>query len=171
MKRERAKHHIDGVFVLVCFCVFTACVLMVLLTGAKSYRKLVGRDSAAYSQSIAVRYVTAKIRHADTADCIFVGDFSGNQRSGEGGDTLFLTEKVEGETYYTRIYYYKGYIRELFTSSSDSFARADGNPVLKAAGMRFSLEGKTGLLTVFSTDADGRTAEVTLSLRSGEAAE
>lgn len=171
MKKNAAKHHIDGVFVLLCFCVFAACVLLVLLTGARSYQRLVRRDSASYSRSITVRYVAAKIRHADAADSIFVGDFSGDDLRAEKGDTLFLMEKVDGQTYYTRIYYYKGYVRELFASSSDRFARADGDTVLKARGLRFSLERTTGLLTVSGTDGDGRTANVTLSLRSGEAAE
>lgn len=171
MKKTTAKHHMDGVFVLLCFCVFAACVLMVLLTGAKSYRGLVSRDAASYSRSIAVRYVTAKIRHADAENCVFVGSFSGDNLTAEDGNTLFLAEKVDGQTYYTRIYYYKGYIRELFTAASDSFSRADGDTVLKAKKLRFTLERKTGLLTIFTTDADGRTATATLSLRSGEAAE
>lgn len=169
MKRYAAKHHMDGVFVLLCFCVFAACVLMVLLTGARSYRGLVSRDAASYSRSIAARYVTAKIRHADAEDSISVSDFSGNDLAAEAGNTLFLAEKENGQTYYTRIYYYKGYVRELFTSASDSFARADGDAVMKAKKLHFSLDREAGLLTVFSTDQRGQTAEVMLSLRSREA--
>lgn len=170
LRKNAAKHHIEGAVVLLGFCVFALCVLLVLLTGARSYRGLAARDSASYSQNIAARYVAAKIRHADMADSIFIGDFSGKNPAAERGMTLFLAEKDGGQTYYTRIYYYRGFVRELYASASDSFQPADGDTVLAAGGLRFSLERNTGLLTVYSTDRKGRRAEVTLSLRSQEAA-
>ena len=169
LRRYAAKHSIDGVFVLLCFCVFAACVLMVLLTGARAYRGLVDRDAASYSQSIAVRYVSAKIRHADAADSIFVGDFSGVDLTGGTGDTLFLKETDDGQIYYTRIYCDKGCVRELFAAASGKFERTDGNAILRARKLRFSLDRQAELLTVFSTDQRGRTAEITLALRSREA--
>lgn len=170
MKRTTPKHHMDGVFVLLCFCVFAACVLMVLLTGAKSYRGLVRRDDASYAKTIPARYVAARVRHADDADSVFVGNFSG-EKTDETGSTLFLAETEDGQTYYTRIYCYKGYVRELYAAASGSFHPGDGDTVLKAKKLRFQLEPDTGLLTVFSTDRSGRTAQLTLSLRSQEAAE
>lgn len=170
LRKNAAKHHIAGAVVLLGFCVFALCILLVLLTGARSYRGLAARDSASYSRNIAARYVAAKIRHADMADSIFVGDFSGENQTAEKGTTLFLAEKDGGRTYYTRIYCYKGFVRELYAPASDSFQPADGDTVLAAEELRFRLERNTGLLTVYSTDRGGQTAEVTLSFRSREVA-
>jgi hypothetical protein len=160
------KHHIDGVFVLLLFGVFAACVLMVLLTGAGSYQRLTERDAHSYDQRICVQYLAARVRHADTTGGVFVGTFDGKPE--EAGDTLFLAETLDGETYWTRIYYYDGYVRELFTAADGEFEPEDGDPVLTAQSLSFSL--KDGLLTAETADADGEAAELTLALRSGEGA-
>lgn len=164
MKKLTSKHHISGLFALLAFCVFAVCVLLVLLTGARTYRALTARDEESYSRSICVRYVAAKVRHAETAEGVFIGDFSGRDLTGNSGDTLFLTEKDDGELYYTRIYFYDGYIRELYTLASGSFEPKDGNPVMKGENLSFKLDETGTLLTVFSTDENGKKADLTLLL-------
>lgn len=166
MRNTAGKHRIDGVFVLLLFSIFAVCVLLVLLTGAGSYRRLTERDAESYDQRIAVQYVAAKIRGADADDCIFTGDFSGTAAS--DGDTLHLLEKIGGVLYDTRVYYYEGYIRELFTAADAAFSPEDGNPVLSARGLAFDWNGR--LLTVTATDEAGKTTTLTLAPRSGEGA-
>lgn len=160
------KHHIAFVFVLLAFCIFAVCILLVLLTGANSYRSLTRRDTETYSRSICVRYIAAKVRHADTAGSIEVGRFS--TPSGECGGTLFLAEENEGKLYYTRIYCYQGYVRELYAAASESFEPLDGEPVLKAQNLWFQLNREDGLLTIRSRDEQGRKESLTLSLRSSK---
>lgn len=177
MKRAGVRqHHLDGLFVLALFGVFAGCVLAVLLTGAGSYRRLVARDAAAFSRRTAVQYIAAKVRQADAAApdgrCgVFVGAFAAGEPSGGvsagTGDTLFLEETVDGASYYTRIYYYDGYIRELYTAASAAAAPEDGEKVLDARALAFTL--KDGLLSVTAAEESGGTAALSLELRSGEA--
>ena len=47
----------DGVFVLLLFCVFAVCVLSVLLTGAGAYRRLTERDRVSYDRQIGRAHV------------------------------------------------------------------------------------------------------------------
>lgn len=166
MKQQAKKHNMDGAFVLLVFTVFAACILMVLLTGAGAFRRISARDGASYDRRVGISYLAAKVRHADTADGVFVGDFDGGRS--EEGDTLFLTEKIDGELYDTRIYYYDGYVRELFAAADGDFSPADGEPVLPAESLTFHLED--GLLSVQTTDGDGAPSQLTLSLRSDEGA-
>ena len=89
----------EGLLVLLLFGVFAACVLSVLLMGAGRYRVLTERDDASYSWRTAAQYLTTRVRQADTADGVRVGAFDG----GEGEDTLFLTEQIDGVAYTTRV--------------------------------------------------------------------
>jgi hypothetical protein len=166
LERKEAQHHIDGVFVLLLFSVFAVCILLVLLTGARSYRALTARDSASFDKRTCVQYVAAKVRHADCADGVFVGSFDGTV--GESGDTLFLRD---GDGYETRIYWYDGAVRELYAAQGESFSPEDGDEVLSAQSLSFSLH--EGLLTVAAVDDAGTETTVSLALRSGsrEAAE
>lgn len=166
MKLGTEKHHIDGVFVLLLTVVFAACILLVLFTGAGTYRSITQRGDEDYARRVCVQYVAAKVRHADGSGNVFVGDFSGKRAS--GGDTLFLAEQHSGKTYYTRVYYWDGYVRELFTEAGGTFAKNDGAPVLAAKSLRFSYDTGTGLLDVRTEDTAGNPSALTLSLRSGE---
>jgi len=166
MRHATGSHRVDGVFVLLVFSVFAVCVLMVLLSGAGSYRRLTERDTESYSRRTAVQYVAAKVRSADAQDRIYVGAFSGTAAS--DGDTLHLLENIDGTLYDTRIYYCDGYLRELFAQAGASFEPEDGNPVLAAEGLGFQYDARHHLLTVSAADSAGSVTEMTLSLRSGE---
>jgi hypothetical protein len=160
------KTHIDGVFVLLLFGVFATCILTVLLLGVGSYRRLTERDARNFDRYTCLQYVAAKVRHADAAGDVFVGDFDGTPAA--AGDTLFLSERADGEICWTRIYCCDGYIRELFTAAGGGFAPEDGEVVLEAQSLDFSLDPEGGLLHFDVTDADGSRSGLTLALRSGE---
>lgn len=164
MEKEMVKSHMDGVFVLLGTGVFAVCILLVLLSGADTYRKLARRDASSYDRRICCEYVAAKVRHADAAGCVWVGDFSG--APSQQGDTLVLTEQVDGTTYLTRIYYYDGWVRELYSAEGGSFSPEDGDAVLEARSLAFTL--RAGLLTVETVDGSGDFSELCLALRSGE---
>ena len=143
--------------------VFAACILSVLLTGAGTYRDLTqrGRDSAA--QRTAGQYLATKLRQWDTADAVELGTF---------GDcsALLLHEEIDGEDYITRIYYWDGYIRELFTLADGEFFPEDGETVLPAAGLTFAAGTAPGTVTAEITDTAGTVTIRLLYLRSGEEA-
>ena len=169
-----------GLLALLLFGVFAVCVLSVLLTGADAYRRLTDRDQASYDRRTAAQYIATRVRQADAAGggprVCMAGAFDGEMPVNgvgmwpTGGDTLFLEEAIDGELYYTRIYYYDGYIRELFSSADAALAPEDGEKVLAARGLTFDWGpgGAPGsLLTAELTDADGGVERVVLSLRSG----
>lgn len=163
MKQRMTRSHMDGMLILLLTSVFAVCVLLVLLSGADSYRSLAERDAASYDQRICCEYVAAKIRHADGAGRIWVGDFSGTPM--QQGDTLILAEEVDGTAYWTRVYYYDGWVRELYCAQDYTFSPEDGDTVLKAQSLQFTLQDD--LLTVQTVDASGNSSELSLALRSG----
>lgn len=157
----------SSILVLVLFAVFAVCILSVLLMGADSYQTLTKRDQASYDRRTAAQYITTKIRQNDRSHAVFVGDFE-NVLPREHGNTLYLTETVDGEEYCTRLYCHDGYIRELFATSGGGFSFEDGEKVLPAQSIHFSMNG--GFVTVELEYSDGAMEQFVLTLRSMEVA-
>ncbi len=157
MKKREIQHHTDALAALLLFGVFAACILAVLLTGAGAYRRLTGRDQAAYARRTALQYVATRVRQSDVLDQVEVEDFRG---------VTALVLREEGG-YVTRVYCHDGFIKELYADEEEAFlVPGDGERILEARGLEFSLED--GLLTVTATDGSGVVSTLLLSLRSGE---
>lgn len=114
MKDKVKKVHIEKVFIFLLFTIFAGAVVIVLSLGANIYKSLVERDNAAYEKHLGTGYIAAKIHGNDRKDAIAIGGFV-NEKQDDGIKTLHIYEKIEGEWYDTRIYYYDGAIREVFT--------------------------------------------------------
>ena len=166
MRRGQTRHHgLDSVFVLLLFGVFACCLMLVLLTGARSYKSVADRREEAYEQRICTQYIDTKVRHNDYSGGVTVGPFSVEEPE---LSTLFLHQTIEGEDYWVRIYCYDGTVRELFTEADQTMEPEDGQEVMAASALHFTLE--EGLLTITTTDTAGQTSELSLLLRSGEEA-
>lgn len=166
MKKRWIKHEIDSVFVLLLFALFAGCVLMVLLLGASSYERIVVRDGQAYDARTGVQYIAARLRHSDEAGHVQVGSFSSRtDAAADDISTLYLKLNGTEEAYYTKIYYYDGYIRELLCSEQISLNPEDGQEVLAASGFWAELDGS--LLRVTIREEDGDEHSISLFLRSG----
>lgn len=157
MKKQAAQHHMDALMALILFGVFAACVLAVLLTGARAYQRLTERDRSAFDRRTALQYIATRIRQSDVAGAVTVEDFG-------GVDCLCLWQ---GD-YVTRVYCYDGQLRELFTDPQADMGPEAGEPVLEVQAVDFAL--REGLLTVTATLADGTGDSLYLALRSGEGA-
>ncbi len=156
--RQNEKRHMDGLAALLLFGVFACCVLGVLLTGAGAYRRLTERDQASYERRTCAQYIATRVRQADRLGGVSVERFG-------GVPALRLTD--EGG-YITYVYCCEGYLMELYAAPDAELTPADGEKLLRAAGMEVSLAG--GLLEVSVTGADGGVDRLYLSLRCGEGA-
>ena len=167
MKQMTEKHEIDGVFVLILFALFAGSILMVLLLGASSYEKLVQRDQESYNTRTGIQYIAAKLRHNDEADCVQVGSFS--ERTNKEADditTLYLRMGADGEYYYTKIYYYDGYIREVLCLEDGELSPDAGQEILPAKGLVIKEEGS--LIQVTVVDEQEKEHNIHLAIRSSQ---
>ena len=95
MRRGQTRRHgLDSVFVLLLFGVFACCLMLVLLTGARSYKSVADRGEVAYEQRICTQYIATKVRHNDYSGGVTVGPFSAEEPE---LSTLFLHQTIEGE--------------------------------------------------------------------------
>lgn len=157
MKRRTIQHHMDGLAALLLFGVFAVCVLLVLITGASAYRRLTERDQSSYERRTAVQYIATRVRQADCLDSVFVEPFG-------DVDALVL---ADGD-YLTRVYWYDGWLMELYCAAGADMEPRDGEKILEAGGLELSQED--GLLEAVLTNSDGGRDALRLSLRSGEEA-
>ncbi len=157
MKKRSIQHHMDGLAALLLFGVFAVCVLMVLLSGADAYRRLVDRDQTAYDRRIGVQYVATRLHQADSLDYVTVEKFGDS-------DALLLSDN---DGYVTRIYCYEGYLMELYAAKDAILEPQAGEAIMESAGLELSLTD--GLLMIIIADKEGEQGiPLRLSLRSGE---
>ena len=158
MKKLLKQSNTDSVLALLLLAIFAVCVLIVLLTGADSFRSLSDRDQASFNRRTAAQYITTRLRQADQSGGAYLEDF--------GGITaLTCREEVDGENYLTRVYFHEGYIYELFCSTESELRPEDGEKVLPVDSLSFREEN--GLITAAITDIGGESVCVSAALRSG----
>ena len=134
MRENHSK--LTQLLALLALTVFCICVLLVLLTSASVYQKLVEKGETAYLCRTAAGYLRTRVRQAQTV----------RLESFDGIEALVLEETLEGETYVTRVYCQGGFLRELYTVPGAASAAEDGEPILKLEYVSFSMDGN--LLTV-----------------------
>lgn len=153
MRRRGNQHQMGGLLMLLLFGVFAVCVLAVLLTGARAYRRLTQRDQVAFDRRACVQYLTTRVRQADAGGGVALRPF------GEG-DALLLPA---GEGYVTWVYWHDGWLMELYTFEDAALAPEDGARIMPLEGLSLSLAD--GVLTAELADGAGGTDTLLLSLR------
>ena len=136
MKEKR--YAITDVAALLVLTAFAMCVLLVLLTGANLYRKLVDSAEESYLHRTALQYLTTRIRQAEAVE---IGSF-------DGCDALILEETAGQEICVTRVYCYDGWLRELYTVPGAQVSARDGEALLEAAALALKQEGNLLILTL-----------------------
>ena len=129
MKENRFP--ITRVLGLLILTVFALCLLLVLLTGASAYGKLVDKGEASYTRRTALQYLTTRVRQAETVE---IGEL-------EGCQTLRLLETIDGETYITHVYCYEGWLRELYAVPGAKLLPQAGEKILELEHFSVRLEG------------------------------
>lgn len=164
----RKKHRFpDSLLVLMLFGIFAACILAVLLTGAKAYKRLTERGEQAFDSRTAQRYIEMRLHQADEKGRIYLGGFDGKNGKVEDTSVLFLEESAEGRVYETRVYCFDGYICELFTEAGTEMEPEDGEKIIPAAGLSFRWE-KPDFLEASLTDTEGKEFKIYYRIRSRE---
>lgn len=157
MKQRESK--ITGLLVLTVFALFSLCILMVLLTGAKGYEALVSRGEKTYVCRTAAQYLATRVRQSDAMDGISVEDFGGES-------ALVLRQEIDGEVYITRIYCHDGFLQELFSAENGSVSPEDGEKLMELISLVF--EKTENILHARFLTAAGEEQNLVWYLRSGE---
>ena len=164
MRVHYKKLKISRVFPLLCFTMFAACIVMVLIMGAKLYSRSNSRNTEDYYHRTVTSYVTTRVMQSSVAGNFFVGDFD-SATPDDSGDTFFFIEYFDGVAYITRLYCYDGALYELFSPADVELDPSAGERVLSLSEMSFRIED--GLLISQIKFADGKDETLRISLRTG----
>ena len=139
MNKQISK--LTDVLALLVFGAFALSVLLALLISAGAYRDLTADAQAQFDRRTALRYITTRVHQAQSVTVEPFGD----------GPALVMREELDSGTYLIRIYHHEGMLRELYCEASASLRPEDGEPILEADALDFSLEGRI-LTVVLGTD-------------------
>lgn len=124
MFKKEQHHTVDVLFVITLFLVFAVSVVMLTGTGANVYRNIVNSMSENYDSRTSFTYVINKIHTSDTDGAVTLGTY-------DGLDAVLISEEVSNVNYCTYLYYYDGYMREVFTRYGSEYDPGLGTPLFE----------------------------------------
>lgn len=160
MNKQITKRSVSGLAALLLVGVFGASILLVLLTGANLYQRVIQTDRQTGEDRIRTQFIATSVRQAPAPGSVTVEPFG-------DGDALVIRREIQGKVYLTRIYCYDGWLMQLFAEEQGDFDPRDGETVVPADQMTLLLEDDL-LRAEFL--CGGRTSRIWLYLPEGEEA-
>ena len=146
------KHTVDTLFVFLLYGLFALFSLLLILIGARVYKRTVENTEARGDVRASLSYVANKVRASDRASL----------ETRDGLSVLVLTQEFEGDLFETYIYYTGGVLREWLAEAGTPFSPEKGETVASLSS--FSIEEEDGLLAVTTAGRDGRSHTLHIAL-------
>lgn len=157
-KTHSYTHRIDTIFVIALFAVFAVTAFLVVLIGAKQYKQTADKMNHNYEVRTATSYLQEKIRQNDENANFQVVPFFETQ-------ALSFSTIEEGQIYFTYIYYYDGYLRELYVSQDSIYEISSGHKIISLNNF-VPEKLQSNLLKITVTDTKNNTFPLYLTLHS-----
>lgn len=158
-KKFENRHMVDVLFVITLFCVFAVCAILMIAVGAKVYQNTIDNMDTHFTSSTSMSYITEKIRQNDEAGGLSICEFGGS-------NALLLTQTIHDEKYFTYIYSYGGYLKELFTKEGIDLDPSAGQNILAIQDF-YIQEVKDSLFEITLVDKNHKTNVVTIGSKCG----
>lgn len=137
---------VDVFFILGLFALFALTTFVVIIIGAGQYKKTADSMDQNYESRTVTSYLEEQIHQHDSGDGISIVDF-------EGSKAIAMKSVENGENYTTFIYYYDGYIRELYVGDDALYVASSGQKIIEVNSFEPSIM-KDGLIQVIFTDTN-----------------
>ncbi len=145
-----------GAAVLFTLLLFSLLAMLLTTMGISVYKGVVNGSEHNYEKRMAVSYISNRVRRADRAGAVSVGEFAGS-------DALLLGSEYNGVQYVTKIFYYDGSICELFSRADYDVEAGGGTALLPVQS--FSVSQGDGFITVTVTDESGDVSNTVIALK------
>ena len=154
---KRGNGLVHTVCVLAVICMFGISAMMLGSVGASVYKNIAERNLNSFELRSSLSYVKTKINQYDET-----GKVSVEER--DGVKMLILSEEVEGETFDTAVYFYKGKLYEITGEKGMKFEPEDGFSILNVDS--FDITESNGLIKLVTVDDDNESETLYVKLRS-----
>lgn len=149
----------DLIFILLLLCVLALGSFLFIVFGAEIYQSVTQKADQNAQLRTVLSYITTKVRQNDVPETVQL-------RNKDGITALVLKNEEEGQTYYTWIYEYDGYLREVYVDEQTEFDLSDGFSMIPSYGLELTPVGNNGI-TVKVYDQKGNSLETAVALRIG----
>lgn len=154
--KKKRNQTVQFLFTMLLFLILTICAVVTVTFGTRVYRNIDSRMNENFSSTTSLSYISNKIKQSDERNAISVETIQNTK-------VLKIEQEIEGNKYVTRIYYFKGKLKELFCSNDYIFDLEDGLDIMDSEGINFRLY-KEKLLIVETAGENGDS--IHLALRS-----
>lgn len=127
------------VFIVLLFGLIIVFLFVMLLFGVRTYDSTNNSRIASDERRLGLSLIANSIRINDVVDAVGIG-------VGPEGESLVLTESIEGQTYETRIYTYQGKIVQEYTLAQSAYTPDRAREIVNSS--MFEFDYSDGLLTV-----------------------
>lgn len=155
LRLHTTNRKMDTVFVAALFVLFAMTACLLVLIGARQYHATAKAMNTNYEIRTASSYLTEKIHQNDCDAGIAIVDFA-------GGNALALTDDTD-RSYTTYIYYYDGYLRELFVGENAVYTPDSGQTIIPCKGFDLTLV-RSGLILASVKDTSGTKHKIYLNI-------
>ncbi len=153
------RHNADLFVVLLLFCIYAVCALLLCALGASSYNETVALMQSDYNQRSGVLYIAQKVHQNDIGGSLRIDEY-------QGTDALVLVEQETGLAYETWIFIKDGQLSEEFIAAGSDIIDEQAQIIMPMQDMQLTLSSD-GLLSVSLTTDTGTVNVINLALRSG----
>ena len=138
-KSKRSRTVIQILCTLSLFLLFAICSLILISISASNYKGLLGDADDNFNANSSLRYVTNKLHSYDVENGINIEIIN-------GVECLSLTQSSDNNLYKTLIYYYDGYLYEIYASKDFAFKPGNGEKLLKINNFTFELSNNNTII-------------------------
>ena len=158
LKQDPAIKKMDTVFIIALFVLFAITAFSVVLIGAKQYELTSDSMNQNYETRTTASYLSEKLHQNDTSAGISVVDLDGTK-------AIAMNSFVDGKLYITYLYFYDGYLRELFVGADAVYSLSSGQKILELSNFDVAME-KENLIKVSYTDTFNQSEDIFLVIKS-----
>ncbi len=139
------KTIIDFFFIISVLCAFAVSGILIVIFGAKIFSETKETIDDDFSERTEYFYIRNKIKAFDQEGAVAIN----------GDKTPVLISEGDNGTFYTYIYVYDGYLKEITVRSDAVFDKASGNNIVKADSLITEIIDDNILkLTIISGDIE-----------------
>ncbi|MEG1447954.1 MAG: DUF4860 domain-containing protein [Oscillospiraceae bacterium] len=141
------------------FSMFSAALIVTIIFSANVYNKIIENKQDNFNKTVALSYITTKIRSTDQNGSVRVDSIDGNT-------AIVISEELADETLETWMYTYEGSLCELFAQSNSPKTSDAGIDIIPLSNIDAKID--SGKLSIIVTDIDGKKTKTSVSINSNE---
>lgn len=137
------------------FSMFSVGLIITIIFGTNVYNKIIENKQDSFNKTVALSYITTKIRSNNQDSNIRVDEIDGNS-------AIVISEEFDGEVFETWIYTSEDNLCELFADKNANKVAEAGTKIIELKSLGAEL--KDGKISINVTDIKGENAKTSVAV-------